>query len=67
MVVVPHVVFLLVSVEAVVGLVVDATPFETTSKLGLLASPSLTLLDVEVVNCRYFCYFFLFEFCKIRS
>lgn len=50
MIVIAHCILLLIRVEAIVGCLVYAAPFHTSNLLGFLTFPSLSLLNIEVVN-----------------
>lgn len=51
MIVVTTVIFLLVSIEAVISSFIHFAPFSTAWQLCVFAAPSLPLLNVEVVYC----------------
>ena len=61
-VVVTHGVLLLVSIEAMIGGLINAAPLGTPCQGGLFALPFQTLLVIEVIDCGIILNFFLFIF-----
>lgn len=65
MIVIATVIFLLVSVKAVISRFIDSAPFDTPWQLWIFSAPSLPLLNVEVVNSLVLMNLFPFDFCQI--
>ena len=64
-VVIAQCVLLLVRIEAVVSCLVYAAPLRTSHLLRLFSLPSLSLLNIKVVNSLVFVNFFSFIFSQV--
>jgi hypothetical protein len=66
-IVITHVVFLLISIKAVVRALVQPAPLQTARQLRLLAPILVPLVGVKVVNCRVIVNLTLFILVQNRS